>query len=304
METWAFIFAFFIAVVFGLRIAVRIKERRRARRQQEAAALLRERECVFSKGSDFMNRVLMLLAETSSADKTDVLASELNLDGVQMMPLSSISEDPPTLITTTVPTITPFAMALGYTTRPQRRKEILPEPRFIPTSRVDPENSATQDSEPMSPVPQGLLLQPETIYRPPSRDGNAGLPDWTPPPPSYLTELHPHRPLQLLSEDDLSRLVDRVANLRARNRVNRVQSSSQDTKPRALLDPPGSQPRLTIHVEGPSEASESLSTPGAVNGEEETPVEDSHLADDHAIEELARRIVRPDRGSSSQDELT
>jgi hypothetical protein len=82
--------------------------------------------------------------------------------------------------------------------------------------------------EPIRPEPQNALhLLPQTpnpiVTRHRYAASPSRLPDWSPPPPSYLTEVNlPRRPFQLLSQDDLGLLVDRVAALRSRRNKDRT----------------------------------------------------------------------------------
>lgn len=180
-------------------------------------------------------------------------------------------------------------------------------PRFMPSVIIDIENTATLDTETESPIEHNLLLPPANAYRPETRVGQIGLPYWTPPPPSYLTELNPlRRPFQLLSEEDLGRLVDRVANLRTRNQVER-RSNVHDLKDRVLLDPPSPQDDESIHGERglELEAAENQSS-GVIGVVQESEVaitiEDHPLVeDDSAVEVLARRIIQADRSGSPID---
>lgn len=115
--------------------------------------------------------------------------------------------------------------------------------------------------EPIRAAPQNalqLLPQPPNpvITRPRYAPSPSRLPEWSPPPPSYLTEVNlPRRPFQLLSQDDLGLLVDRVAALRSRRNKER-----------------------TLHLSGPAA---------------EDPIEDSQQ---DIIEILAHRIIESDPG--------
>lgn len=80
---------------------------------------------------------------------------------------------------------------------------------------------------------QLIQLTVDSLPQPPPRAALPAREEWATPPPSYLTELEPSaRPFGLLTQRDLSRLVNRVTMLRQlgplQERIDEESHSDED----------------------------------------------------------------------------